>query len=469
MIPQEVRKKLCVRPGDDFIVLYSETGDILLRPIRRKNGRGLIKGLRALRGLTLEERTPKSISTSSGEQQDDATSALRSKLFELPSPVLRALFSGQWEEFDRPIRVWWNCTPPELAELPWELLACELHKRAKAKFSFVRGLPPDMPLPRVPVEGRLRLAFIHEPERTPDALKSAIEGLKPILDVVAMTEPPREALQQAAKEGFELIHLVTDGALSPGEEGLLYLRESLAADSKADELSPLRRHLSRFTLKYLSSYRHLYGDEWLLKLNDQLAKKLDIDTCSASELSAVLRGSRVTLLSLSTPKTYDTDAEFLHGILLPSVFRAFVSFASSPLPLPNIVAPLRACAEDVAAKFWSSFYSRLADSQSYSVEEATGFGLQDAPTALMALFLRQRLGREFTGHSVKIGDAAEEPNQANAKLEVARSLIEQLRAIDLSYQDIESRIAETPLVKSEVKRQTNLEEQISSLTQLEGE
>jgi AbrB family looped-hinge helix DNA binding protein len=58
VIPQEVRNKLRLRPGDDFIVLYSETGDILLRPIRRKNGSGLIKGLRALRGLKVEERTP---------------------------------------------------------------------------------------------------------------------------------------------------------------------------------------------------------------------------------------------------------------------------------------------------------------------------------------------------------------------------------------------------------------------------
>jgi len=56
VIPQEVRNKLRLRPGDDFIVLYSEPGDILLRPIRRKNRKGLVKGLRALRGLNLEER-----------------------------------------------------------------------------------------------------------------------------------------------------------------------------------------------------------------------------------------------------------------------------------------------------------------------------------------------------------------------------------------------------------------------------
>lgn len=57
VIPKEVRNKLRLRPGDDFIVLCSETGDILLRPIRRRNGKGLIRGLLALRGLKLEERT----------------------------------------------------------------------------------------------------------------------------------------------------------------------------------------------------------------------------------------------------------------------------------------------------------------------------------------------------------------------------------------------------------------------------
>lgn len=51
VIPQEVRAKLRLRPGDDFIVLYSATEDILLRPIRQKNPTGLIKGLQALRGL----------------------------------------------------------------------------------------------------------------------------------------------------------------------------------------------------------------------------------------------------------------------------------------------------------------------------------------------------------------------------------------------------------------------------------
>ena len=45
VIPQEVRNKLGLRPGDDFIVLYSETGDILLRPIRQKKFQGPNQGI----------------------------------------------------------------------------------------------------------------------------------------------------------------------------------------------------------------------------------------------------------------------------------------------------------------------------------------------------------------------------------------------------------------------------------------
>jgi AbrB family looped-hinge helix DNA binding protein len=53
VIPQEVRAKLNLRPGDDFVVLYSNTGEILLRPIRRRSGKSLVDALQALHGLNL--------------------------------------------------------------------------------------------------------------------------------------------------------------------------------------------------------------------------------------------------------------------------------------------------------------------------------------------------------------------------------------------------------------------------------
>ena len=53
MIPQEIRAKLNLRPGDDFVVLSSGTGEILLRPIRRCRRKSLVEALEALHGLEL--------------------------------------------------------------------------------------------------------------------------------------------------------------------------------------------------------------------------------------------------------------------------------------------------------------------------------------------------------------------------------------------------------------------------------
>jgi AbrB family looped-hinge helix DNA binding protein len=54
VIPSDVRKQLGLREGDDFIVLTSPDGDILLKPIRHSQGKGLFQALRALQGLKLK-------------------------------------------------------------------------------------------------------------------------------------------------------------------------------------------------------------------------------------------------------------------------------------------------------------------------------------------------------------------------------------------------------------------------------
>lgn len=53
MIPQEIRAKLNLQPGDDFVVLSSDAGEILLRPVRRRRRKNLVEALRALHGLEL--------------------------------------------------------------------------------------------------------------------------------------------------------------------------------------------------------------------------------------------------------------------------------------------------------------------------------------------------------------------------------------------------------------------------------
>ena len=58
VIPQEVRQKLCLHPGDDFLVLTSsQSGDILLRLVRSKpSGTDWLEALRGLKGLEVPER-----------------------------------------------------------------------------------------------------------------------------------------------------------------------------------------------------------------------------------------------------------------------------------------------------------------------------------------------------------------------------------------------------------------------------
>jgi AbrB family looped-hinge helix DNA binding protein len=53
VIPQEIRARLNLQPGDDFVVLTSATGEILLRPIRRRRRKSLVEALQALHGLEL--------------------------------------------------------------------------------------------------------------------------------------------------------------------------------------------------------------------------------------------------------------------------------------------------------------------------------------------------------------------------------------------------------------------------------
>jgi hypothetical protein len=406
------------------------------------------------------------------EQQVKHLVNVRDQLFEISAGALQSLLNGNLDITDRPLRIWLHCTLPELTDLPWELLACELRKKEKARFSFVRGLP-RRPIPKVSVTGKLRLAFIYEPEKAPDALIKAIHASKPELEVVEMTEPPREALNRAASEGFELVHLVTDAALSLGHNGLLYLRESTPDTTPAEPLNPMFRPFYRVALDHVDFFRHLIGNERLLQWNDKLINKLDIEPCSAEELSGIFRGSRVTLLSFSAPKTDDTQPGHFQGSLLPTVYSAFASLGTYSR-LPNIIAPLGACDDKTLETFWRSFYSHLmkppSSSRGFSLEESTAVALEAAPTALMALFLRQRLGREFTDRvAPRVGQGDEDVVRANARLQVERSLIEQLRAIDSNYMDVESKISETAVVQAASQEHTQLEEAISSLSQLEEE
>jgi antitoxin component of MazEF toxin-antitoxin module len=55
-IPNEVCERLGLKAGDDFDVLCSASGQIMLVPTRRKGQKGLVDAFRALKGLKLPPR-----------------------------------------------------------------------------------------------------------------------------------------------------------------------------------------------------------------------------------------------------------------------------------------------------------------------------------------------------------------------------------------------------------------------------
>ena len=55
VIPQTVREKHGLEPGEDFVVLANERGDVLLRRVRKPT-LSLVEHLRRLRGLDFERR-----------------------------------------------------------------------------------------------------------------------------------------------------------------------------------------------------------------------------------------------------------------------------------------------------------------------------------------------------------------------------------------------------------------------------
>jgi hypothetical protein len=226
---------------------------------------------------------------------------------------------------------------------------------------------------------RLRLALIHDPARTPWWLHNALGGLPPSIEVIPMPGSAREALQRAAKEGYELVHVVADGLVSLACEGILY-----HSQTTPPEIPP-------------------------------------------SELSALLRGSRVAVLSLTPWECSSPDTVEIGGHLVPSAYRAFACLGSSRLALPSVVAPLGPLESWRAEPFWHGFYAVLGETLRLDLAMARAQeGRPPAPVAVFPRHFHSRLFRRPSG-----GEAAPpvEPTRIEAELESSRDVVEQLRAL----------------------------------------
>ncbi|MFN8634003.1 MAG: hypothetical protein U0893_09125 [Chloroflexota bacterium] len=338
--------------------------------------------------------------------------ALRGRFIHLVSPALQALLEGE-ADFSRPVRIWWHSDVPELIELPWELFAASAMARSPIQFHVVRGLPGES-LPPVPLDGnRLRLALIGTPGPATELIQTALQRIRH-LRVEVMDGSTRESLSRAAADGFELVHLVADGSVSPAFEGILIPRDTLES------------------------------------------------RLMARDLSRLLRGSRVTVLGLtelsreapSPPRPAVKRAPHAVAEVL-SPYRAFTHLGAAPEALPSIVAPLGYLDDDAVSRFWRTFYRTLAET--LSIEEAQRKAHTASTTVPMALFLRHRLGQQFLASAPEEVKQLE-PNRLSADLQVNRSLAERLQLIDASFGDLDDSISGSELFTRESSRQSHLED-----------
>src|SRR5687767_13163025 len=80
---------------------------------------------------------------------DKVVQFMRERLLETMPDGLESIFSEALPT-SKPVRVWWSSDTPELEDLPWELATHRGRSHPAERFSFVRGLPPDTPLPILP-------------------------------------------------------------------------------------------------------------------------------------------------------------------------------------------------------------------------------------------------------------------------------------------------------------------------------
>jgi len=337
---------------------------------------------------------------------DKAPYLMRERLLEVMPGWLESLFTQPFQS-SQPVRVWWASDTPELEDLPWELLTYGSANQPAARLAFVRGLPPETPVPILPIGDRLRLAFIHDPSFTPPALLNAIHNLSSQnIEVVDLPEFPRKGLERVVQEGFELVHIVADGIVSSAYEGVLYFH---GGRSTSPEISP-------------------------------------------GELSAILRGSRVSVLSLTAQKYSNPDTMTIAGVVVPSAYRAFAYLGSSRLLLPSIVTPLGPLQDHQVDSFWSTFYNTVAET--LSLQKGMLSGRATGGPMPIALFLRHPYEVLFRRRGPAAAPDEADPSQIGAALQLSHELVAQLKAHNEAYGSLPESV--NKFIESESIRQQGL-------------
>ncbi|MEO8076111.1 MAG: hypothetical protein ABI818_07265 [Acidobacteriota bacterium] len=337
----------------------------------------------------------------------------RERLLESMSPALRKVLT----EAPLDMCVWWSHATPELEEFPWEL-AGDPGGQSGHRLVFVRGVPPENPLPAIPIVNQPRMAALGCANDPPDWAARLMGGFPQHVRII--DGPIRHGLETAVAEGCELVHVFTDGLASGALEGILYDR---TAGSDAPQLHP--------------------GD-----------------------VSRILSGTRVALLALSPAHEHNPEAMTLGGRQVLSAYRAFAYLGASTLPLPSIIAPLGPLPGDLMLRFWERFYSELFDQ--WHLTTSLQLAQKSLPfPAPIALFCRHAGGKIF--RRVSAEEPSYQPVQAQADLLRSQRLTTNLAAFNEKWGDADLPDAVRKLLQEEQDHQTHLEGELHTWIDAEEE
>lgn len=332
---------------------------------------------------------------------------MRLRLLEAMSPGLRDLVTEPPAE----VRIWWSSATPELEDFPWELTVGDGTPSWQRRVAFLRGLPPEAPIPVLPVEGMPKLAVVGTPSMWPDWASKLSREFAAHVTVIDL--PIREALQEAAQSRFELVHVFADGIVSGALEGILYDHDSRRTQA---ELHP-------------------------------------------GELSRILSGSRVALMALSTAEAPDPDMLLMGGHRVLSAYRAFAYLgAGISHPLPSMVAPLGPVPVSFFTEFWERFYTELI--RGWHLTGALRNAHKAAPFPLpIALFCRHAGGRLFRSADASIAATSSQPMQAREELMRSEQLTRDLAPLK-KYSDLPDSVKK--LLEGESARQSRLRSELDT-------
>jgi hypothetical protein len=327
---------------------------------------------------------------------------MRDKLLGFMSDGLRRLLT----EIPSSMRVWWATTTPELDDLPWELTVEAGRRDGAHRVAFLRGLPPETPIPTVPLAHEPRIGMIGARHLWPEwanVLEAKLGSA-----VVPIDGTLRAGFAQAVEQRIEFVHAFADGIVSSALEGLLF-------DHGVPSSSEGQREIS------------------------------------VGELSSMLRNSCVAVLAFSRAEYRNPDVVEMAGREVPSAYRAFALIGNAARPLPTILAPLGPIPDREMTTFWSAFYTELRTSW-HLTESLRRTQSKFSISMPVALFCRHAGGKLFEPVA---NESESQPMQVRADLLRSQQLTRELGRIKEKYNfDLPAGVNE--LLQKETSRQSDL-------------